>query len=349
MDWTELTFSKKQVRKAGEILARDLVDNDDPFSYIDAYLALSYWRACHAYPMQAMLSFFRKKALEIDNKAIIVQRLKRTPSIISKLTRESNMKLDRVEDIAGCRIVVESNKQVYEVMDKIKSSRSRNILHRERDYIATPKESGYRGIHLIYKYNGSKIKSKGLCVELQIRNKLQHAWATAVEVIGTFTKQSLKASQGKEDWLNFFKLSSIAFSDIESRKIKVNAESSARQELLKYIKDLHVLEMLSAFAVTTQHLEKTTSSSNGYFILLLDIELRRVNIKRYKQSQFNDATNEYVAIEKSNIENKNKDVVLISSSDIYSLRKAYPNYFADTTVFTDNIKKLLKVNVDDSV
>jgi len=54
-----------------------------------------------------------------------------------------------------------------------------------------------------------------LRVELQIRTKLQHLWATAVETMGTFLGQALKSRQGSQDWLDFFTLISSAFSFIE--------------------------------------------------------------------------------------------------------------------------------------
>jgi ppGpp synthetase/RelA/SpoT-type nucleotidyltranferase len=63
--------------------------------------------------MQSMLGYLRKKAFDVDNKSIIVQRLKRTPSILEKLRREDGMKLDRMEDIAGCRIIVANKSNVY--------------------------------------------------------------------------------------------------------------------------------------------------------------------------------------------------------------------------------------------
>lgn len=52
------------------------------------------------------------------------------------------------------------------------------------DYISTPKESGYRSLHLKYK-NKNKYRPDydGLQIEIQLRTKLQHIWATAVETM----------------------------------------------------------------------------------------------------------------------------------------------------------------------
>lgn len=44
---------------------------------------------------------------------------------------------------------------------------------------------------------------------------MQHAWATAVETLGFFKKQSLKSSSGDAKWLVFFQLASAAFARVE--------------------------------------------------------------------------------------------------------------------------------------
>ena len=51
----------------------------------------------------------------------------------------------------------------------------------------------------------------GLRVEVQIRSKLQHFWATAIETVDFFTRQAIKSSEGHPDWVDFFKLVSSAF------------------------------------------------------------------------------------------------------------------------------------------
>lgn len=291
-----------------------------------------------------MLGYFRKKAFEIDSCAIVVRRLKRTPSILAKLRRENGMKLDRMEDIGGCRIVVENKQNVYKVRDAIRDGRTRNILRRERDYIKEPKESGYRGIHLIYRYNGQKTQFRFHSIELQIRSKVQHAWATAVEVVGTFTGQGLKASQGHEAWLRFFKLASIAFEDIENRKLAKNSQSKERLELIKYIERIGVLPRLRAFVVTTKHLGTDKKNQRGYFLLVLEVDKSNIQVRRFPLERLEDATEKYAEFEKRFKDNPNKDVVLVSAESINGLRKAYPNYFADTTEFSKNIEKIIEAN-----
>ena len=52
-------------------------------------------------------------------------------------------------------------------------------------------------------------------IEIQFRSRLKHAWAAAVETVGTASGQALKSSEGDEGWLRFFVLmaSEIAFSE----------------------------------------------------------------------------------------------------------------------------------------
>ena len=70
---------------------------------------------------------------------------------------------------------------------------------------------------LIYKYkNNQHPQYDGLRLELQIRTKLQHIWATAVETMGTFLGQALKSRQGDKAWIDFFAETSSAFALMEN-------------------------------------------------------------------------------------------------------------------------------------
>jgi len=101
------------------------------------------------------------------------------------------MQLSRMQDIGGVRAVVNSIKEVRALQSEYQDTkRFTHKLARENDYILDPKTDGYRGVHLVYKYNNTLARNglaaqyKGLAIELQIRTKLQHTWATAVETMG---------------------------------------------------------------------------------------------------------------------------------------------------------------------
>lgn len=342
MKWIEPKYSKKKVKKAGNHLVKSDIDSD---CFKQSIPVFQNWRSSHAFPMQIMLDLLRRNAIRIDKSAIAVQRLKRVSSIFGKLVREKGMSLSRMEDIAGCRVVVSNVHHVNKIHILLKKSRTKNILHRERNYVSYPKESGYRGIHLIFKYNGGKEKYHGMAVELQIRSKIQHSWATAVEVIGAYTKQALKASSGDTKWLEVFKLISVEFSKLEGCPIDERLNGINTFENMKHhIDELSMLQRLGAFKVATKALTQNKENGAGYFIVLLDLDERLVSYSRFGKSQLDKATTFYNEQENIHKNNLNKDVVMVSAGSVRDLKRAYPNYFADTSLFEKNLIKVYKAN-----
>ncbi|EKD27795.1 MAG: RelA/SpoT protein [uncultured bacterium] len=336
MKWVELKYSKNQIDKAGIFLVRESLDSVDKNNFFDAIEKLNNWRVAHAFPMQVIYVNLKRNTKLIDKNALIVQRLKRLSSIYLKLKRENGMSLVRMEDIAGCRAIVNDLSKVYELYEILKKSLSKQVIHRERDYIKNPKESGYRGIHLIYKYFGDKTCYENLPVEVQIRSKIQHSWATAVEVVGTFTKQALKANRGEEKWLNFFKNVSKYFSYLETDK-KLMPEDD-RNNLKHETDDLNVYDVLSAFRVSTEQLTKDKSNKYHYFIIILDIKNRRIAFERFVRNEIEFASERYKILENEFRGDESKDLVLVSAKSLRDLKKSYPNYFADTEKFLKFLK-----------
>ncbi|MDD2942720.1 MAG: RelA/SpoT domain-containing protein [bacterium] len=344
MKWIEPKYSKERVKKAGKSIINASANSRE---FKEAIPVFHNWRSAHAFPMQIMLDLLRKNSIRIDKNALAVQRLKRIPSILSKLTREKDMNLSRMEDIGGCRVVVANVSQAHKICDKLKNCRTKHILHRERNYITNPKESGYRGIHLVFKYNGNKKDFNGIPVEIQIRSKIQHSWATAVEVAGAFTKQALKASKGDSDWLDFFKYTSVEFAKLEGL-IQYDIDDGIDTYALfnqLFIK-LDIENRLRAFNVAVETITNKKENGAGYYILLLDMEKKVIRVSRYKKSQLVEATEFYDSEEEKHKLDESKDLVMVSAKSVKDLKKAYPNYFSDTAEFTKNLQKIHKANKD---
>ncbi len=214
MAWAEPKFSRRDVDRAAALLA-----SKKPLAAADfdqAIAVIGNWRAAHAFPLNTFQMGLRRTAQKVLAGALIAQRLKRLPTMLDKLRRMPQTPLTRFQDIGGCRAVLTSLNQVLQVRDSYRRSRMKHKLVRERDYIATPRQSGYRCIHLVYRYVGRDGSAyDGLQVEIQLRTRLQHAWATAVETVGTLLDQSLKSSEGSADWLRFFTLVGSAFAFVE--------------------------------------------------------------------------------------------------------------------------------------
>ncbi len=205
MTFPEPKFSRTQVQKAGDYLISEDAQSDFN-QWVDSFIVLSNWRACHGYPINTFQATLRTKLKKIDGNALVAQRLKRTPSILNKLKRFPGMSLSRMQDIGGLRAVVSTLPQLNKLYENYKDTRFTHKLVSEYDYVAKPKISGYRSIHLVYKYALPRPSAyDGLQVELQLRTRLQHAWATAVETVGTFLEHSLKSSEGPDEWLNFLR------------------------------------------------------------------------------------------------------------------------------------------------
>lgn len=76
--------------------------------------------------------------------------------------------------------------------------------------------------------------NKNMFIEVQFRTKLQHMWATAVEMMGIYTNSNLKSSQGDYDILRFFELVSSIFAIEEKMPVCPNT-SDWMDELIKEI------------------------------------------------------------------------------------------------------------------
>jgi hypothetical protein len=314
---------------------------------------LNNWRSCHAYPLNTFQITLRNKARKIEQEVIVAQRSKRLESIHKKLVSKPTMRMTQMQDIAGCRAIFENLKNVYKLAAEYKNSRFDHKFRNEKDYIENPKPDGYRCYHLVYEYRGTRTETQpysGLRVEVQIRTKLQHAWATAVEAVGIFTKQALKSNQGSQDWLRFFALMGSAIAAIE-RTPSVPGTPSEKQDLIDEIKSLaqqlHVREMLQAYNATITTLG--SAKDEKYFIIEMNPEHHKVTVRRYKAKQSEEANRVYTELESKIPEDSATQVVLVSVENINALKRAYPNYFLDTNTFSQIVERVLKGRIPDPI
>lgn len=305
---------------------------------------INAWRTNHLHPLNVMKNSLIRLLEKIEIEPILVsQRLKRLVSIEYKLDLNEQMGLGGMQDIGGYRAVLKDTKD----LNRLKKSLSTNNTHKlERivDYVENPKESGYRSIHFIYTYNSKNINYDGLKLELQIRTKLQHNWATAVETAGIITKTSLKSSQGPDEWLEFFKIVSSLFAIKEKLNVLQEHSENTMEELMldceKLAKKLNVTDILKALRVSAKQIE-IENFSGEYYILNINAKKKTVNILTYKKKQFEKASDDYLTIEKS-INPSENAVVLVSADTIKSLKKAYPSYFLDTSEFITALEKIIE-------
>ena len=111
----------------------------------------------------------------------VIGRVKRISSIIEKAQKKGIPLYDvenRIEDIAGIRIICQFEDDIANVIKMIKS-RSDLQIHEEKDYISNQKSSGYRSYHLIATYDVETLTGKKTVkVEIQVRTLAMNFWAT---------------------------------------------------------------------------------------------------------------------------------------------------------------------------
>lgn len=337
--WTEPRYSRSSVDRAGACYINPEATQTERDK---ARLIINNWRSSHSFPLNTLQTNLRYAAGQVDPDPTVAQRIKRLPSIKHKLERISGMKLSRMQDLGGCRAVVADVEKVSALLDFYHSkSQMKHKLVREDPYIWEPKASGYRGVHLVYAYHSDKKSTyNDLRIEIQLRSQLQHAWATAVETVGTFTQQALKSSMGEEGWLRFFALMSSALALREGTPLVPDTPADPH-ELIDELRDLseklQVVERLSAYGAALQHVEKQLKPGGKHiFLLELDLDARVLRVKSYEDAA--PAAAAYSAAERKTEGDPAIDVVLVSADSITSLQRAYPNYFLDTTAFLASLQ-----------
>lgn len=346
MAWVEPKYKKSRVNWAGRMLLKQ--DSLSEADHAEMTAIINNWRSSHNFPLNTFQMGLRKRARQIDPTAITAQRIKRLASIGLKFERMPTMTLGQMQDIGGCRAILETIDQVDKLVQLYESGDLKHDLYEIDDYILFPKDSGYRGIHLKWKYKSNKNeKYNGLRIEMQLRSRLQHVWATAVEAVGTLLSVSLKSSQGDDDWLRFFALMSCAFSYREGTDRVPGCPGSYNalvKEIKKYARRLDVANRLNVYAGTLDELERMAKPTDHFFLLVLDAGQLNVRIRTFKLGESKKANDAYIIAEEEARKVRGRDVVLVSVDSLKSLRSAYPNYFLDTDIFRSLVDETVRSN-----
>ena len=331
--WVVPEHSNKAVQRASRVIGKG---TGEPDEIQRAREILSNYRLAHAYPLNAVTMTVRKRSLGINPNAIVAQRRKRLPTIIDKLKRHPTMSVTTMQDLGGCRVILESVAEVDALVGiLVDLPRGRNRVKKADDYLRDapgPRKSGYRGVHLVYEYAASKREYHGLRIELQVRTQLQHAWATAVETMDLFSGSELKYGKGDPDLLRFFALVASLMAHDELTAPVPGAEGAPkelREELVQLEERVGVLDRLRGYAAIVGEHSRTDRRN----VLTLELWRREGQLTVTVHETLTDAEARLTALEA--LDDANLDAVLINISRISQLRDAYPNYFADTGRFTD--------------
>ena len=337
-------YSAEEVDEAGRALVRveNVGSGVSESERLHAVDVVNQWRASHNRPLNTFRTNLRRRA---GRRGVVAQRLKRLPSIVSKLVRIPRIRLSQMQDIGGCRAIVPTAADAFDLAADLVSSRLRHKLVRYNNYISKPRDTGYRGLHLIYEYDSDRASDwQGLQIEIQIRSRLQHQWATAVETVGAFIGDELKSNIGNSTWLRFFALMSSAISLREGTPLVPDTPTNQQaiiEEIMRCNEELEISDRLSAFQRVTVRVPELRDKRVVLSVLELNLETRSITGLGYRAGELEEAIAQYRDKEEENRGNLRVDVVLVSTDSLSALRRAYPNYFIDISEFRDLVSEVI--------
>lgn len=343
MDFLE--YSKSDLNKAGEALRGQIVwTTETEAAALRTFTIANHWRGTHAKPMSIVRAGISGclRALNIDG--IPGTRLKRMRSIRKKL-RRSGIRLNQIQDLGGCRCVVPTLQDVNALAEGFKT-RTRHELVKENDYIQDPKSDGYRCLHLVYCVQPDYSGAAGKRIELQFRTRLQHSWATAVEVVGTFLKEDLKANEGNTDWLRLFFLMSGEIARAEGAPVPNGCPS--KDDTVVEIKNLNeklsavdTLESIRLAFGGTDHIHIDRNNKPEFYLIKFDRTTHKVTVHGYDKSS--DGARRYFEAEKPDQRDGvyRHNIVLVEADAIEMIKLAFPNYFGDVQLFNEMLRRVV--------
>lgn len=112
-----MALTRSKIDRAGAALATDIFrDVEDMIALEDAF---DEYRKSHLEPLSETTLELQAWLNEYGHDYYIAQRLKRKPQIVRKLNRLS-VRLTQLQDIGGCRIIVEKNELVDRLVQFLK-------------------------------------------------------------------------------------------------------------------------------------------------------------------------------------------------------------------------------------
>lgn len=347
MSFPKPPATKGAVNRAGRSIAQGTASQAD-------YDLVDQWRASHGYVINTFQIFLRRKIEKFEKSIEFAQRLKRRNTVIDKLRRvDSSGKhlisdVTSMHDFAGCRMIFESLQDLRDFRAYVHSPQvMRNVEHKLRhdsikyDYIESPKTTGYRGIHDVYKHfpRGSSRREgdkpwDGLLAEIQYRTRAQHAWATAVEISDLLDGEKTKFELDQSARGRYFALASeIIARDVEgvsnaflgTDTPMLKSELDALEEKLGILRRLEALKQFEDEEKLGRHnVLNIFHNSDGR------LELEVIPFKSASQ-----AVEKATSLEESGV---SLNAVYVGSENPRQLRSAYRNYFNDPLDFVKMIR-----------
>ena len=267
---------------------------------------------------------------QIRNNSIVTYRIKRFESIISKLERHSKMQFSRMWDIAGCRCIMQN----VEDINKLKSKLSKNFrVIKEYDYLSKPKNDGYKALHLFI-----RLKSSEEIIEVQLRTRENHNWATLVEITDLLYDTKLKESNNNQKYGNYKRFHLLLAQSPSSLSMKDKKEIFHYEKKFDYLNTLTKIFSRNYLTVRKQWLKIEGHSQRNYFLIESNKNEPPI-ITSY--TDFSEAETEYFNKFQHN-NNSNTVLTHIQNANYKKISIAYSNYILTVHNFIEDCFLILE-------
>ncbi|ORE94138.1 hypothetical protein ATO13_08691 [Stappia sp. 22II-S9-Z10] len=338
-EYPRLAYSMKDVRRAGEALKAGMIwtDATKP-EIVRTFRIINSYRDAHLYPMRSLRSSVAAGIRYCAIAGVTSARPKRLVSIRDKL-RRSPGKLDQMQDLAGVRAVVHDMASAKSLIERCQTKTPHQV-QKEYDYILNAKPDGYRSYHIVYRFSSDDDEFNGRRVELQIRTRIQHSWATAVEAVGLLRGENFKGGGGDDDWRRLFTLMSEEFAIAEGvREIDRSETQIRRAELRRLNIRLDAVSMLERSRQAVNYTEQYVLPTHRpqYYLLKFDRLHKVVTVTTYSAVDSETAAFHEAEIRAEENGDATATYALVEVEAIDKLKSAYPNYFIDVEAFAKNL------------
>jgi ppGpp synthetase/RelA/SpoT-type nucleotidyltranferase len=323
-------LSKSRIDKAGLALAK--AKFHDEVDFIELEEVFDEYRKTHLQPLSETTLELQQLLSHYGAQYYIAQRLKRKPQIVRKLNRLS-VRLTQLQDIGGCRIIVQKNSDVdklYKYLVDTVGSQNVFTIERTTDYRDVGRDdTGYRALHVI-------LRRDGIHLELQIRSRIQHYWAESIERTSVIYGYHLKESEGSPQVIKYFKILSDIFFEIEAgrepsieNKIKLDELRGVCEEIISKSPRHKIFDSFVDEGIIKTLTEKEGKNPAGLnnWILVFDWNAGAFVSWDIVSRNPNDAVESYIHYENNFPVEAGYEVVLVGSSEVATVRQTHSHYF----------------------
>ena len=125
---------------------------------------------------------------------------------------------------------------------------------------------------------------------------------------------------------------------LEKLPVHSNHENR-RAEIRQLASELNIIEKMNNYNLLSKNIEVDKKIRKKYLVLWLNPVDKRLTVFSFGNEQSSQEL--YLSLEQTQ-KDKRDEVVMVHAESLSQLKKSYPNYFADSKLFIENLNNILK-------